>query len=267
MMTGLGSMKVAMAAVGKILLGLAVFIIFINRPTPKLNNAPPESTPQDRVDAHEATGAAPDLGGGGKVNTSGEVSSEQVERAAVQVMRRISSDSKSYVFPSDALDDIKDKIVQYCKSPALIPLLRTMNTHAREIAKLAQREGMEPGLLVYLALTDAMLRQPEHDPVAAAHKALPILLDVWKVFGSTLAEGSLLIVAAYELGPVTTVGGTSRKSHPLLSRITGSVVERNVWASHKRGKLSQETYHFVVSFVALGVIAQSPNQFGVAADP
>jgi hypothetical protein len=266
--TGLGSMKMAVAAVAVILLILVPLIILVNRGKTRLNDATSESGLPPSGGASGAAASPPrDPAGERADRTSEGVTSEQVERAAAQVMRRISSDSKPYVFPSAALNDIKDSVLQYRQSARLVPLLRAMSTRSAEIAQLARREGLEPGMLIYLAMTESLRGQSERDPVAAARQILPVLLDIWKVLGGTLADGSLLIIAAYKLGPLTVVRGTSRKSHPLLPRISGTVVERDIWSLHKRGKIDQETYQFVVSVVAIGVIAQGPGQFGVAAEP
>jgi predicted component of type VI protein secretion system len=264
----LGSLKIATIAVGAILVILAPVLIVLNSNAQKPKAAPPALGQRDSTgEAKSDAGPAPRAEAKSPGKSPDEISIQQIEIAASQVMRRISTDTKVYVFPSDALNDIKARIEQYRKSPVLLQLLRAMGAHSAEIAKQARREGMEPGLVVYLALTEAVLGQETRDPVAAARKAMPTLLDIWKVVGSTLADGSLLIIAAYKIGPVTTVGHTSRKSHPLLAAMRGSDVERNVWSLHKRGKLGQETYDFVVSFLSIGAISQTPSQFRVEADP
>ena len=264
----LSSLNIALMAVVAILFILAPVVIFLNSNTQKPKAVPPRlEQPNATVVAKGDTGSSPDAGAKSAGKSPNEVSIQQIEMAASQVMRRISTDTKPYVFPSDALNDIKARTEQYRKSPALLQSLRAMGAHSEEIAKQARREGMEAGLIVYLVLTEAVLAQETRDPVAAARKAMPTLLDVWKVVGSTLADGSLLIIAAYKIGPVTTVGHTSRKSHPLLAGMRGTDIERNVWSLHKRGKINQETYNFVVSFLSIGAIVQTPSQFGVEADP
>jgi len=261
-------LKIATVTVVAILVILAPVVIFLksNAQEPTANSSALDqrsSTAEGKSDGGPALKAEAKGPGSG----ADEISIQQIEMAASQVMRRISTDTKAYVFPSDALNDLKARIEQYRKSPVLLQLLRAMRTHSAEIAKQARREGMEPGLIVYLVLTEAVIAQETRDPVAAARKSMPALLDIWRVLGSTLADGSLLIIAAYKIGPVTAVGRTSRKSHPLLAAMRGSDVERNVWSLRKRGKLDQETYDFVVSFLSIGAISQTPTQFRVEADP
>jgi len=45
------------------------------------------------------------------------------------------------------------------------------------------------------------------------------------------------------------------------------LIQRNVWYLHERDGLNPQAYDFVVSFLALGAIAQDPRQFGVEAPP
>jgi hypothetical protein len=43
--------------------------------------------------------------------------------------------------------------------------------------------------------------------------------------------------------------------------------DRNVWYLHNIGKINEPTYDFILSFLALGIIAQDPRGFQVDADP
>ncbi|HKP86579.1 MAG TPA: hypothetical protein VJZ26_10805 [Blastocatellia bacterium] len=191
---------------------------------------------------------------------------EQVEKVAAQFMRRISSDDRPYVFPPyavNALGDIRRRVEQLSRSPALAAALNSMTTAAPSIAAESRREGIEPGLVIFAALAEAEGGRAAGDPVTAARRILPDLLSLRKTLGTESAEKSLILVAAYKMG-----GGT-KKSHPLLRTMTRVVknplTDRNVWYLREHASLDDTAYDFVVNFLALGVIAENPRRFGVAA--
>ncbi|HVF90418.1 MAG TPA: hypothetical protein VNH22_10150, partial [Blastocatellia bacterium] len=103
------------------------------------------------------------------------------------------------------------------------------------------------------------------EPSATALAIMPELLSLKATFGTEMADKSLILVAAYRMG-----GGT-RKSHPLLATmrrlVNNPLRDRNVWYLHERGGLDADVYNFVLSFIALGIIAQNPSQYGIAASP
>jgi hypothetical protein len=191
---------------------------------------------------------------------------EEVEKVAVQFIRRISSDDRPYVFPANAvngLGDIRRRIEQYSQSPALAVALNSMTTAAQAIAAEARREGIEPGLVISAALAESESARSPGEQTATARRILPELLSLRKTLGTESADKSLILVAAYRMG-----GGT-KKSHPLLRAMTRAVknplTDRNVWYLREHGSLDDEAYGFVVKFLALGVIAENPRRFGVAA--
>jgi FHA domain len=190
---------------------------------------------------------------------------EQVEKAATAVMRRISSDDKTYSFSDKALQDIGRKVVAYRGSTSLASNLQSIQRSSSTLGALATQEGLEPGLLIYavLALTDT--GRTNADPVALARGIISNLLALRATFGTNDADGSLIIIAAYKMG------GGGKRSHPLLVTIRRLVrnplTQRNVWYLNERGGLDAEVYDFVLTFLALAVIAQEPGQFGVAASP
>jgi hypothetical protein len=180
---------------------------------------------------------------------------EKIEKAAVEVMRRISSDDKPYAFPESALHEIAIKIESYRKDPSLSAALGSIEKRSAEISTAARREGIEPDLAIITGLADTDGGRNGQDPIAAAKKALPDLLWLRATFGSGLADGSLIVVAAYKMGTGT------KKSHPLLAImrrvVKNPLTQRNVWYLREQGGIDAETYDFVLRFLALGVIAQN----------
>jgi hypothetical protein len=188
-----------------------------------------------------------------------------VETSAAGVMSRISSDDKPYSLSEKALHDIARKVNQYKTSPSLAANLTVIERSSAALAARARREGIEPGLLIYVVLTEAESRHTTTDPGPIAQSVLSDLVALRSIFGTTDADSSLLIIAASKMGT-----GNAR-SHPLLGIIRRLVknplTQRNVWFLNDHGGLEPSTYDFVISVVALGVIAQNPQQFQIAANP
>ena len=257
---------IAIASVVLILLIAVPLIIFLNKDSSRLSYS---REPQGE-DEKKRT---PDLprernANGNSDAVSKAVTVEEVEKIAVQFMRRISSDDKPYVFPPNAvnaLGDISKRVEQYSQSSALVGALNSMATAAQAIAAEARREGIEPGLVISTALAEAEGARTPSDQMATARRILPGLLSLRKTLGTESADKSLILVAAYRMG-----GGT-KKSHPLLRTMTRAVknplTDRNVWYLREHGSLDDEAYNFVVNFLALGVIAENPRRFNVAAPP
>jgi hypothetical protein len=42
---------------------------------------------------------------------------------------------------------------------------------------------------------------------------------------------------------------------------------RSIWYLHEHQTISDETYAFVLRFLAIGAIAQNPQAFGIPAEP
>jgi hypothetical protein len=190
---------------------------------------------------------------------------DKVEKVAVAVMQRISSDDKPYSFSDKALLDIGRKVNSYRNSPALAQYLESMQRNSAALGAMAREEGLEPGLLIYTVLAKTDGGRINEEPVAVARGIISDLLAVRATFGTTDAESSLILLAAYK------IGGGGKRSHPLLVTIRRLVkqplTQRNVWYLNERGGLDAEVYDFVLSFLALAVIAQNPSQFGVSASP
>jgi pSer/pThr/pTyr-binding forkhead associated (FHA) protein len=218
---------------------------------------PPGPRPQDER-GQPANGESPPL----------PLTVEQVEKAAAQFMRRISSDDRPYVFAPYAvngLEDIKRRVEQLAASPALVGALNSINTAGPAIAAEARREGIEPGLVIFTSLAETEGGRVAGDQMLITRRVLPELLSLKKTLGTESADKSLILVAAYRMG-----GGT-KKSHPLLGTmrrvVRNPLTDRNVWFLREHGGLDDRAYNFVVSFLALGVIAESPRRFGVKAPP
>jgi hypothetical protein len=226
---------------------------------------PDTATAGGAGDAGDVPAATPDTPapavGPGESETS-----QQVKLAAIQVMRRVSSDSQPYHFPENALRDVTRTVEEYRRhAAALRAALLTIRGGGAPLAAQARAAGVAPDMIFYAALAQTDGGRTTQDPLAAARAALPELADLRKPIGSTDADSCLIIVAAYSQR------GGSRKPLPLVDQmrqhIKDSYRQRNVWYLHELGVVGAQAYDFVLRFIALGVIAQNPRQYGVDAEP
>ncbi len=192
---------------------------------------------------------------------SSTVSLEQVEKAAVQFIHNISNDDKPYTFPEKAINDIKARIEQYRTSENLTRNFERVQALSAKMSNNARRANIEPPLLIYLVLTEINVTKIDTDPLLLADRILPELRSLRATFGSELADSTLLIVAGYK------IGGSTKKSHPLLVTIRRTVknplVERNVWYLYEHNQLDPPIYNFIIELLTIGTISQNPHQFGI----
>jgi hypothetical protein len=271
-LNSLGVPIIAATAVAIVILVAGGLLVFLSGSDGRQRNRTNESQNVNRSDnqltADSANTSNSTLAGNEEANintNNSPAGTEQVEKAATAVMSRISSDDKTYSFSDKALQDIGRKVKEYRSSASLAGNLQSIQRSSSALGALARQEGLEPGLLIYavLALTNA--ESSNVDPVAVARGIISNLLALRATFGTNDADGSLIIIAAFKMG------GGGKRSHPLLVTIRRLVrhplTQRNIWYLNERGGLEAEVYDFVLSFLALAVIAQEPGQFGVAANP
>ncbi len=258
-----GAPKIVAAAVSVIIIAAALIIVASRSHEPGSTKTKPNAA--DQVDKPDGSGSGGSSGAvleQGRDNTGRAVaiSDSQVESAAVQVMRRISTDESKYTFQTTALNEIRLKVEEYRASPGLAGVLQALADRGSDMTKQARREGIPPAIVLYTGLAETDGGRTGRDPIAASQKALPDLLWLNVTFGTKLADESLIIVAAYKLGTGT------KKSHPLLAKLQQAPLgDRNIWYLRQRGLLQTEAYDFVIKFLALGVLAQNPGLFGVPA--
>lgn len=187
-----------------------------------------------------------------------------IEIEAMEVMRRLSRDNRPYSFSERAIQDIETQVREISQSPRLAASLASLQENSAAIAARAGKEGLPPSLIILAAL--ALTKGGESaDATATAFRVLPSFLLLSKMFGSSDADSSLILIAAFREG-----SGTKR-SHPLLKRMSRAVnnplTERNVWYLHEQNVLANDSYELVIDTISYGVIARNPRQFGVAIDP
>lgn len=194
---------------------------------------------------------------------------EEVEKYALRVMREISND-QTPTLARPVVSQIRDKVRDYRGSASLLANLRAFER--RDLSGLAgeaKRRDIKLPLVVFAALA-RMERDGDgsSDPVEVASKMLPALSNLRAIFGTELANDSLLVVAGYD----SWRGGAT---HPLQTAVfelakrqpESPAAIRNVWYLHEHERLSRRSYDFVLSFLAVGVVAQAPQKFGLEVAP
>lgn len=188
----------------------------------------------------------------------------RTEEDAKQVLRRISRDNKPYSFSENAVKNIHSRVLELSRSANVSDSLLKLQAQSVAISSKSRKEGLQPSLVILLAL--ALTKGGESgDCLNAAAGALPLLASLNKTFGSSEADSSLILIAAFREGPGT------RRSHPLLRRmnrvVNNPLTERNVWYLNDHKVLTTGAYELVIDTIAYGVIARNPRQFGLDNDP
>jgi hypothetical protein len=269
-----GSLAIAALAAAGILLVLVPLSVLVehgkSKPGREIASPPRSVQPDLNTDKDQALTADLEKEDGAEGTTSAPVSGTQIEKAAAQIVRQISDDPQAYTFPANALADIAGQVNRYRGSREVSEALRAMAPHCQDIARQS-RPMVEPGLVIYAGLADTIIRGTAANPVEASGRSLPVLTGIWKLLGNQTGDDGLILVAAYRIGPVTSLDSTGRRSHPLLAMMRkinrGADAARTVWYFHDRKGIDQQTYDYVVGFIALGILSQHPKEFGLQVDP
>lgn len=206
-----------------------------------------------------------------KVNASFPGDSDElkiVEKNARIVMSSISNDSSPFL-PSDVVSQISEKVKKYGGSSILRDQLRVMKQRGiPELAAPAKNNDIKVALVVLAALAKMDQDGERSDPVTVAQAMLPTLKKLAIIFGTELANDSLLVVATLDQPPTgnfhplqLTISRLANDQHESVTKI------RSVWYLYDHQKISSRAYDLVFRFLAIGVIAQDPHHFDVDAEP
>lgn len=186
----------------------------------------------------------------------------RINKLAMDVMRRISREDKQYDFSDAVLAEISERVRRHSQSPALEAALTAFRQKGRALqAEIQQERAMEPSLVFYTALAEIVSGQTGRDAMSTAQSVLQDLRQVRKDYGTDTPDSCLIVVAVRKMKSRSSAGIPA-------SAVKGDAFrDRSVWYLHDNGKIDNDAYEFVLNFVAVGVIAQTPRQFGVASDP
>jgi pSer/pThr/pTyr-binding forkhead associated (FHA) protein len=206
----------------------------------------------------------PSVGDSGQSNPGAVDSSAlpNIEAFASKVLTGISRDPHP-VLTERPLADINGQVQRYKGSPSLAEELRAMKGVLPQVAATAKGNGLTTPLAVYATLARIDKDGGRGDPAQVAASLCPSLAKMRATFGDETFNDSLLSVAALEEG-----ASLQSKITKLAGRVNDSVATiRSVWYLHDHQVISDQTHNFVLRFIAIGVIAQDPRKFGIAADP
>ena len=191
-----------------------------------------------------------------------------IEKHARAVMSSISRSDPTPFLPGEVVRQVSEKVKTYRGSDTVTDGLRVMKQRGiSQLAEGAKSNNIKLPLLVYAALAKMDRDNVRGDQIAFAQATLPTMSKLRIIFGTELANDSLLIVATLDQPP-------NGNFHPLQMTINKLAEEqvsvpkiRTVWYLREIHKLSAAAYELVIRFLAIGVIAQDPRHFGVDAEP
>jgi pSer/pThr/pTyr-binding forkhead associated (FHA) protein len=256
---------VAAAAVVVILFIAGVALIISQRNARGPANGITKREQRTAVDSEESPGTPLNSDGSAKVEDSSQLeeSSELsvVESYASKVLTGISRDTRP-VLTEKPLEQINASVQRYKGSSSLQAQLQAIKRSLPQVSAIAKSNGVRTPLAVYATLA-RIERDGRGDPVQVATGLCPTLARMRVIFGDELAADSLLSIAALEEGP-----SLQWKINKLAGRVNDSPATiRSVWYLHDHQVISDKTFSFVLRFLAVGVIAQDPQKFGIPAEP
>ncbi len=182
-----------------------------------------------------------------------------LEQALEDFVSRITSDSRSYVLPTQAvasMADVSAAITSLRNSTTLAKTLRELNQPSTLASQIRKRSLLKPVFVVCAALAVSNGGTSGSEVAEMCLGPLLTSLDSLGVkFGISSGEDVLFVVAAYAYGQGT------EKFHPLRGK------DRNVWLLHQHGKISPESYQLLIKFLACGILATHPQQYQIDAAP
>lgn len=258
------------------------------RPTPTVTNTNDQNVD---VETNNATANSNVVTGDNASNTTanttgdtesvgtdggGGTSHDKLEAAATRFIRQITPDTSPYAFSSEiaeqTLAEIDKRVKELSRDAGVRAGLQRLQSSKQEIASGASEKGFKPALVAFAALAES---GGGGDVTSTARGMLPTLLTLRATIGYETADDGLMLVAAYKYPYRPPIGSQTRAAHPLIERSREMAKRsteppakfRNVWYLHKHGALTEAAYDYVLRFVALGIIAQNPKEYGIEAAP
>lgn len=211
------------------------------------------SSTLETVNAQTATGISGDA--------------EKIEQSSASFLRQIAQNDPKAFLTGKQIGIVSAKINQFKNSTALAANLKAVKKDWSQFESLASSKNLKPQFLAIAAV--AKLGNSSGNPLSIAQTMLPVLSELKITLDNKLADDNLLIIAAYEQGAT----GKSRALQSVieaLSKKSSNVSPREIrtiWFLRESGKLSETEFEFAIRFLAIGIIAQNPKNFGVNAEP
>ncbi len=219
----------------------------------------------DRPSTPNVTAPSPGIGESSPINSGSPESNElsMIETYASRVLSGISKDTHQ-VLTEKPLAEINAQVQRYKGSSTLRDELQAMKRALPQVSATAKSNGVRTPLAVYATLARMDKDGGRSDPGQVAATVCQSLSKTRAMFGDEqIANDTLLWVASLEEGPAL---------QSKITRFSGRVNDspstiRTIWYLHDHQVISDQTHNFVLRFLAIGVIAQNPQKFGIAAEP
>lgn len=197
----------------------------------------------------------------------------KIEDNSAKFLRRIALSDPNAFLKTTQVQIVKGKLGPFRGSSALASNLKSVKANAAQFESMASSQGLKAQFLAAAALSKIGNRSG--DPVATAKSMLPYLGDLRISLGNSLADDCLLIMADYLRRERKGSGGGGGPSlQSILEGIPRSKIGgadpreiRTIWFLRTNNKISEESYQFALTFLAIGTIMQNPSDFGVNSEP
>jgi pSer/pThr/pTyr-binding forkhead associated (FHA) protein len=224
--------------------------------TPTPDDEKPTRTPRPKkTEEPEPTNTGPKP----KLNTD----MERTKAYSSAFLRTLSpSDDNPFLLEKE-LGAVNDKIKSLKNSSALRDNLKSLKQNATAIKSTAENQRLTGAVLGFATL--AKMGDSRSDVAAQATSLAPSLSSYTVTIGGGSANDYLLLLSAHEQGI------EPGKVDEILGRLSTKLNEpvqsiRTFWKLREHDEINQATYDFIIRFIALGTIAQSPKDFGVNVD-
>jgi len=189
----------------------------------------------------------------------------KVEENGAAFLRRIAQNNPKAFLTTEQAKRVNSKVKQFSGSSAVADNINSARKNANEIKSLAIKKNLKPQLLAVAAI--AKLGSSRGDVLATAQSMADVLDKLSVSIGNELADECLLTIAAYDQG----AAGETLKMRDMLQKLANETSEssrtiRSIWFLQKTGKITQAEFDRALTFLAVGIIAQNPKEFGVNAE-
>lgn len=221
----------------------------------------PKSQSSNRRNANSSVSSADSNSAGANLPPPIETDNEldAVERSALVFLRSASGDANP-VLSSKQVEAVNAKIKAFKNSVGVRENVKAARANKAAFDKIAQEHNLKPALIAAAAL--AKLGDAPGDAAATANLIATDLNRYAIVFGTELANDSLLTVAAYAEGDPP--NQTRDRIANLTKNTTNAsaAMVRTIWFLRENNKLSPAAFDFAVRFIAVGAMLQENEKSG-----
>jgi len=190
----------------------------------------------------------------------------KVEKSAASFLRRIARNDPTAFLTSEQSSKVNSRIKQLSGSPAVAANIESARRSAAQLKSLAASKNLKPQFLAAAAM--AKLGNSRGDVLQTAQSMADVLDKLHTQIGDELSDDCLLMVAALDQGQRGDFMGLRNMLQDLTNKFPESPrAVRTVWFLQKQNKISSAEFDFAIEFLAIGVISQSPKDFGLNAEP